>query len=318
MSTRSARQQRRSRPKDAFWDRRSLDANGNPVQEHVYLGDRPVAVVQGGASGMVGYVSTDQLNTPRLVTDQSQAVLWAWNSDPFGNGNPTGSLTYNLRFPGQYYDAETGHSYNMNRDYDPGTGRYIESDPIGLGGGVNTYAYALESPLRFSDLFGQNVTMTCRSLDLTAKIGIYGIKHCSVFVWHWENCPPPAHKKIDAQYSLAMGNTSPTTNPNSPSAAANRTFNEDTAAFNNPGGGAGNSNQNIDIAPPSGMSQGAFDSAVETSGNDYSQGPYNPIYGPNSNTAANNIISNAGGSVPAVPGAVGQYPVPPEDVGIGP
>src|ERR1700733_3906246 len=132
------------------------DANGNPVQEHVYLGNRPVAVVQGGSStgGTVDYVTTDQLNTPRVITDSSQTVIWSWDSDPFGNGQPTGSITYNLRFPGQYYDAETGHNYNYFRNYDPATGRYIESDPIGLRGGINTYAYVNGNPLKKIDPWG--------------------------------------------------------------------------------------------------------------------------------------------------------------------
>jgi RHS repeat-associated protein len=132
------------------------DSSGNPIQEHVYLGDRPVAVVQGGSSagGTVDYVTTDQLNTPRAITDSSQTVVWSWNSDPFGNGQPAGSITYNLRFPGQYYDSETGHGYNLNRDYDFGTGRYIESDPIGLSGGENTYVYVSSTPLSRRDKFG--------------------------------------------------------------------------------------------------------------------------------------------------------------------
>ncbi len=67
------------------------DSNGNAIQEHIYLGDRPVAVVQ-GQTGSVGYVTTDQLNTPRAVTDSSQTIEWSWTSDPFGNGQPTGSL----------------------------------------------------------------------------------------------------------------------------------------------------------------------------------------------------------------------------------
>jgi RHS repeat-associated protein len=64
------------------------------------------------------------------------------------------SFVYNLRFPGQYFDAETGLNYNYYRDYDPATGRYVESDPIGLAGGVNTYAYADEDPLGTADPFG--------------------------------------------------------------------------------------------------------------------------------------------------------------------
>src|SRR5215469_4198883 len=135
------------------------DASGNPIQEHVYLGDRPVAVVQTGAvngqqSSTLDYVTADQLNTPRDIMDSGQNVVWNWPSDPFGNGQPTGSLTYNLRFPGQYYDAETGHNYNYLRDYDPSTGRYTESDPIGLKAGVNTYAYVQGNPLRGIDEYG--------------------------------------------------------------------------------------------------------------------------------------------------------------------
>lgn len=64
------------------------DQNGNMVQEHIYLNDRPVAVAT--TSGM-NYVTTDQLGTPRAVTDATGTVEWSWTSDPFGNGQPTGS-----------------------------------------------------------------------------------------------------------------------------------------------------------------------------------------------------------------------------------
>src|SRR5215469_15796377 len=142
------------------------DASGNPIQEHVYLGDRPVAVVQTGTvngqqSSTLDYVTADQLNTPRDIMDSGQNVVWNWPSDPFGNGSPTGSMTYNLRFPGQYYDAETGHSYNYYRDYDPSVGRYIESDPFGLNGGLNSYTYSDNNTLNHSDPHGLCLEDAC-------------------------------------------------------------------------------------------------------------------------------------------------------------
>lgn len=87
--------------------------------------------------------------------------MWRWeNSEPFGNNPPDenpsglGTFEFNLRFPGQYADRETGLNYNYFRDYDPQTGRYVQSDPIGLRGGINTYAYALSTPVRKRDRFG--------------------------------------------------------------------------------------------------------------------------------------------------------------------
>jgi RHS repeat-associated protein len=62
------------------------------------------------------------------------------------------------RFPGQYFDVETGRHYNYFRDYDPAIGRYVQSDPIGLAGGLNTYLYAYGNPLRSVDLYGLGET----------------------------------------------------------------------------------------------------------------------------------------------------------------
>ena len=121
----------------------------------------PVAV-----TNAVFYVFADHLNTPRAVTDSQQNVVWTNTplAEPFGNSAPnekpggpnTNAFTFNLRLPGQYYDKETGLSYNYYRDYDPATGRYVQSDPIGLKGGINTFAYVDGSPVSYSDPKGQN------------------------------------------------------------------------------------------------------------------------------------------------------------------
>jgi RHS repeat-associated protein len=104
------------------------------------------------------------LNTPRLVADSTGTTVWRWDqAEPFGN-NPAdedpdaNSVAFDLplRLPGQRYDQETGLHYNYTRDYDPGTGRYIESDLIGLEGGINTYLYADASPLWYTDPGGTN------------------------------------------------------------------------------------------------------------------------------------------------------------------
>jgi len=132
--------------------------NGNTlIQETVWLGDIPVATLRGSS---IYYVHTDHLNAPKKVTQVNNGVRWSWDRDPFGtttvNENPAGlgTFSYNLRLPGQFYDAETGLNYNYFRDYDPAIGRYLESDPIGLMGGTNTYFYADVNPVTKADPFG--------------------------------------------------------------------------------------------------------------------------------------------------------------------
>jgi RHS repeat-associated protein len=109
----------------------------------------------------VYFVYSDQVDAPRVVTDANNNVVWTWDADPYGQDAPNESpnnsgkdFVFNLRFPGQYADQETGLHYNYYRNYDPQTGRYIESDPIGLRGGMSTFAYAGNSPLEYFDPFG--------------------------------------------------------------------------------------------------------------------------------------------------------------------
>jgi len=113
------------------------------------------------AQGQLFFISTDHLNTPRLITDANQQVRWRWDQqEPFGvnapDENPAGQGAFEFpqRFPGQYADRETNLSYNYFRDYDPVQGRYLRSDPIGLSGGLNTYRYVRNNPLRQSDRLG--------------------------------------------------------------------------------------------------------------------------------------------------------------------
>jgi RHS repeat-associated protein len=87
--------------------------------------------------------------------------MWRWDQqEPFGdspaNENPSGAGAFDLplRLPGQYYDAESGLHQNNFRDYDPSIGRYPESDPIGLRGGINTYTYAQSDVLWYIDPSG--------------------------------------------------------------------------------------------------------------------------------------------------------------------
>jgi RHS repeat-associated protein len=141
-------------------------ATGAPIAEHFFLGDWPVGVL---ANSALYYVHPDHLGTPRVVTQATDnAVVWRWeSSQPFGgdlaNQNPSGlgTFSYNLRFPGQYFDNETGKHYNYYRDYDSTIGRYSESDPVGLRGGINTFAYANGDPLRYVDRDG--LKCTCES-----------------------------------------------------------------------------------------------------------------------------------------------------------
>jgi RHS repeat-associated protein len=139
------------------------DGSGVAIREVVWLGDQPISLLKpNGGSTAFFYVHTDHLNTPRLIANQSSQSVWFWDfTDPFGAQSPDenpsslGVFTFNHRFPGQYYDVETGNHYNYFRDYDPSIGRYIESDPVGLKGGLNTYAYVRSRPLTLTDQFGE-------------------------------------------------------------------------------------------------------------------------------------------------------------------
>jgi RHS repeat-associated protein len=134
-------------------------------------------------TSQVFYIHSDQINTAREISNAAGVKVWEGDPEPFGanlpNENPAGqgAFTYNPRFPGQYFDRETGLHYNYYRDYDPQTGRYVQSDPIGLAAGINTYNYVDGKPLSAVDPSGLaspevlNLdTIVCRGGTCTAEL----------------------------------------------------------------------------------------------------------------------------------------------------
>jgi len=108
-----------------------------------------------GASTETYWFINDHLGAPRALINASGQIVWKAAYLPFGSAEVlVDTVENNFRLPGQYYDAETGLHYNMNRYYDPDTGRYITADPIGLDGGINLFAYVGGDPVNTIDLLG--------------------------------------------------------------------------------------------------------------------------------------------------------------------
>jgi RHS repeat-associated protein len=124
-----------------------------PVRETIFVDGHPVAEMIGTpGSTTIRYIHTDHIGLPRLMTDASGAVIWDSTFMPFGEQvSASGSTSTDHRFQGQYADAHAGLYYNYFRDYDPTLGRYIQSDPIGLAGGLNRSGYVDGKPLALID-----------------------------------------------------------------------------------------------------------------------------------------------------------------------
>jgi RHS repeat-associated protein len=112
---------------------------GQMLAEYVYLSDQLLAMTCGE---QVDYYHNDHFGTPQVLTDGNGGIAWKAAYTPFGEAVASIQTVQNsFRFPGQYYDQETGLHYNYFRYYNPKTGRYITPDPIGLEGGINLFAY---------------------------------------------------------------------------------------------------------------------------------------------------------------------------------
>jgi len=145
------------------------DASGTPIQQYIWLAGMPVGMlapqqIRQPANDRLKYVETDALGTPRAIIDPTrQVAIWRWDEmkEGFGDHAPEvdpdsdgTNLVFDLRFPGQRYDQASGLHYNYFRDYDPSVGRYTQSDPIGLAGGISTYGYVSGNPLGAIDPSG--------------------------------------------------------------------------------------------------------------------------------------------------------------------
>ncbi|WP_338339866.1 RHS repeat-associated core domain-containing protein [Xanthomonas euvesicatoria] len=155
------------------------DTNGAPKQQAIWLDDLPVGLLANG--GQLHYIEPDHLGSPRVVVDAARDVaVWSWslkgeafgttapNQDPDGDGT---AMVFDMRFPGQRFDAASGFNQNYFRDYDAAAGRYGQSDPIGLRGGLNSYSYANSRPFFSSDPFGLRAPFPQESAFIGALFG---------------------------------------------------------------------------------------------------------------------------------------------------
>jgi RHS repeat-associated protein len=148
----------------------NYSATGQVQQQAIWLDNYPVALINLPSSGVpeLAYVQPDHLGTPRVVIDPVRDVaIWEWSnkSEVFGDQAPindvdSDGVTFRLalRFPGQQATDASGLFYNYQREYDPAVGRYSQSDPIGLNGGANTFAYVQSTPLSLVDPHGLQAT----------------------------------------------------------------------------------------------------------------------------------------------------------------
>ena len=152
------------------------DGNGWVIADSIRV--EPVSTST--ATAGLYYIHNDHLGTPKLLTDAEQNIVWEIHTTPFGEVHQeiANGIANIKAFPGQYRDSETGLSYNYYRDYDPSIGRYVQSDPIGFAGGLNTYGYVGGNPISYVDPNGLakvQITLTSGQIITATNPGASGL-----------------------------------------------------------------------------------------------------------------------------------------------
>jgi RHS repeat-associated protein len=172
-----------------------------PTREAMSQVDRPLAVVNGvGTTGIaVWNVSVDHLNRPVLMTNATKVAMWTAVWQPWGGQHSfTGTATLDTRFPGQWYQAETGLHYNWHRQYDPTVGRYTQVDPLGFVDGPSVYGYAGGKPQQLVDKDGrQAITIPGTPIVIPAppQIAVPVLVIAVAIAYCTTECTPPVGTK---------------------------------------------------------------------------------------------------------------------------
>jgi RHS repeat-associated protein len=141
------------------------EATGALIRQYVWLEGAPIAVVEGG---VISFVRSDHIGRPVFATNASGVKVWTAAYLPFGGVRVSTGTPPTARFPGQWFQSETGLHQNWMRDYDPTTGRYMQADPLGLVDGASVYGYALLNPGRHIDPTGEDVAAVTPTVWATA------------------------------------------------------------------------------------------------------------------------------------------------------
>jgi RHS repeat-associated protein len=191
----------------------------------------PVAAIYGTKHYAI---QSDHLNTPRRLIQSDGQVAWQWAYSAFGDEKPTiarnrfantdlnqsfgtsnvPAVTFNLRYPGQYFDQESGLHYNYHRSYHPGGGRYTQADPIGLDGGWNGFAYAENDPLSNIDPDGLSafkiISLCTKGYKVVKEVGL---KEAIKAIRRGDNVLAPSHTSAKQAARIASQGKKPVRDP---------------------------------------------------------------------------------------------------------